>query len=393
MANKRSSGGSRGRDLFRSEVSSLVADLGELTGKEAAPAPGEPAPAAEQPPLAPGMGAQPASPASEAPGAAHPPAETLPFDGDLEGLLELEDLPSFSPSYLPPLPPPVRAEATTDPVRRPPPPGPDVHPPGEWLAAALRAGSTGPGDEAAHGRLTLPPRAWPPLRDPLATRPAPASVVEASAAPPPDPGPGGEPEADAGAATATDARAVDVETGREELGGPVWHVASQPAPAHFPNLAEMTGSEPGPSPVQNGGRRPEPAAGAPAERGQRFRSTPPSGVGAAAAQLASPSPATPAVTASGQLAGSQRLGLPLLPGGAPAPVSTRPWSLADAMKPLPPLAPGAGRGTTRPVTEPAEPGPAPGQGRRPGLPFPALVAILVVLLLVIAVLIALNLHH
>jgi len=35
MANKRSTASSRGRDLFRTEVSSLLADLGELAGEQA----------------------------------------------------------------------------------------------------------------------------------------------------------------------------------------------------------------------------------------------------------------------------------------------------------------------------------------------------------------------
>src|ERR1039458_2545575 len=78
MANKRSAASSRGRDLFRTEVSSLLADLSELAGEQVAhPVPAETPPVAAEPavealgPVAPGTGAD--REAAPRPGAGRPP--------------------------------------------------------------------------------------------------------------------------------------------------------------------------------------------------------------------------------------------------------------------------------------------------------------------------------
>ena len=110
MANKRSAASSRGRDLFRAEVSSLLADLGELAGEPGPhpvpattpPVPDEPAAQAREA-VAPGPGAD--ADAAPAPGpdgeADEPPSPPQRDDAPDEELI------SLSPSYLPPLPPVV----------------------------------------------------------------------------------------------------------------------------------------------------------------------------------------------------------------------------------------------------------------------------------------------
>jgi hypothetical protein len=90
---------------------------------------------------------------------------------------------------------------------------------------------------------------------------------------------------------------------------------------------------------------------------------------------------------------SQRAGLPLLPGGTPPPVSTRPWSLAAAMQPIAPLAPTSARPGGAPAAEPARSVPSLTPTSGLNVPFPAVVAILVAVLLVIVVLILLDLHR
>ena len=106
MANKRSAASSRGRDLFRAEVSSLLADLGELAGEQgphpvlAATPPVTAEPAAEAlEPVVHGTG----SDAAPAPGPAGE-AEEPPAPPELDEAPD-EELISLSPSYLPPLPP------------------------------------------------------------------------------------------------------------------------------------------------------------------------------------------------------------------------------------------------------------------------------------------------
>src|ERR1035438_9840738 len=106
MANKRSAASSRGRDLFRTEVSSLLADLSELAGEQVAhPVPAETPPVAAEPavealgPVAHGTDAD----ADAAPSSGGEAAES-PAPPEQDGTPD-EDLISLSPSYLPPLPP------------------------------------------------------------------------------------------------------------------------------------------------------------------------------------------------------------------------------------------------------------------------------------------------
>jgi len=106
MANKRSTASSRGRDLFRTEVSSLLADLGELAGEQAPhpvlaatpPITAEPAAEALEP-VAPSTGADAAPAPGPAGAAEEPPAPPEQDEAPDEELI------SLSPSYLPPLPP------------------------------------------------------------------------------------------------------------------------------------------------------------------------------------------------------------------------------------------------------------------------------------------------
>jgi hypothetical protein len=139
------------------------------------------------------------------------------------------------------------------------------------------------------------------------------------------------------------------------------------------------------------------ATGPPADRsepapeggGERTPQAPPAPIPATTAASAAPVPTT---ASSGPVAAG-RPGLPLLPGGQPAPVSTRPWTLASAMQPLAPMAPPAIRTAGASLPEPA--GPVLSRGRSSGvnLPFAVVVAALVAVLAVIVVLILLNHHH
>ena len=108
MANKRSAASSRGRDLFRAEVSSLLAGLGELAGDQGPhPVPAETPPVAAEPavealgPVAHGADAD--ADAEPAPRSGGEAAES-PAPPEQDGAPD-EDLISLSPSYLPPLPP------------------------------------------------------------------------------------------------------------------------------------------------------------------------------------------------------------------------------------------------------------------------------------------------
>src|ERR1035441_928801 len=85
MANKRSASSSRGRDLFRTEVSSLLADLGELAGEPGPhPAPATAHPDAAEPaaevvePVAHGTDADAAQAPSAGGAAEEPPAPPEP---------------------------------------------------------------------------------------------------------------------------------------------------------------------------------------------------------------------------------------------------------------------------------------------------------------------------
>jgi hypothetical protein len=128
---------------------------------------------------------------------------------------------------------------------------------------------------------------------------------------------------------------------------------------------------------------------APKGGGEWTPQAPPAPIPATAAASAAPVP----TTASSGPAAAGRPGLPLLPGGQPAPVSTRPWTLASAMQPLAPMAPPAIRTAGASLPEPT--GPALSRSRSSGvnLPFAVVVAALVAVLAVIVVLILLNHHH
>ncbi len=371
-------------------MSSLVADLGELTESDAPPraagpahAPGEPAPvgAGGAPPEPPGP-----APATAAPDPTQSLAGTPPLRGDPEGTLELEDLPSYSPSYLPPLPPPVGEPMMPDLAGRRSPPGPEPHASGEWLAAALAAGAIGPREASGRRRPTPPPEEWPAPEDP-----APARL---SAAPPPSPAPGGASDWGAGPAS-PDLPATRMDTDPDELGGPGWHVAARPATARPPADAGYLEPEPETDLTPGSAERREPATQGEADDGQRFRASPPSAPEPPAEQLEPALAAAstrPSGSVSGPTPGSPRLGLPLLPGGLPAPVSTRPWSLAAAMTPLPPLAPTPGRSVVLPV-EPVGPGAAPLGDPGDGVSLRLLVGIAIVLVVLITVLVVVRLHH
>ena len=128
---------------------------------------------------------------------------------------------------------------------------------------------------------------------------------------------------------------------------------------------------------------------APKGGGEWTPQAPPAPIPATAAASAAPVP----TTASSGPAAAGRSGLPLLPGGQPAPVSTRPWTLASAMQPLAPMAPPTIRTAGASLPEPT--GPVLSRSRSSGvnLPFAVVVAALVVVLAAIVVLILLNHHH
>ena len=230
----------------------------------------------------------------------------------------------------------------------------------------------------------------------------------------------GHPAPPAGAASAAQPATVSP-------GLPGFRLRPISAPARTPALAETPswGTE---TPPIAPGAHPRSAPDTEADGGQRFRAAPPTDLappeepaGATPADarvipsptpppasgsavrhepgLAEPAPDAPpfpapspmpSATASGLPTGAPRPGLPLLPGGMPAPVSTRPWSLGAAMQPLAPAAPPPLRPGGAPVAEPS--GPSPSRLRRSGLnvPFPVVVALLIAVLAVIVVLILLD---
>ena len=215
-----------------------------------------------------------------------------------------------------------------------------------------------------------------------------AATTTTETAPPPF-----EPR-EAGGASLAGFRAPVPVAGADGPAPPGWQAASAPVAVVQPDLSGMPGWELPPSPDASGRPQPEPPLPEPPESGQRFRSSPPSGAAAIAERLGTTTEALsapPGVTPSGPLP-NQRLGLPLLPGGAAAPVSTRPWSLTAATQPLPPLGPSPGRLGSFPATEPPGPAPARPRAGRTGLPFAAVVALLIGVLLVLVVLIALQLR-
>jgi hypothetical protein len=208
------------------------------------------------------------------------------------------------------------------------------------------------------------------------------------------------------------------ELAAQDQSAPPWRRAPSSQPSRFPALSELPGwrlDGPARRPVSTPGL----AAGTERDRAQRFRAAPPWDPAATDEREAStvdqappadrleprpegsderapqrpPTPIPPdTATASGPGAAA-RPGLPLLPGGQPAPVSTRPWTLASAMQPLAPMAPPAIRAAGVPLPEPS--GPVVSRSRSAGinLPFAAVVTALVAVLVVIIVLIVLHPHH
>jgi hypothetical protein len=169
---------------------------------------------------------------------------------------------------------------------------------------------------------------------------------------------------------------------------------SQPAASGKGN-----GSTGDPAPPSIPGVSPEAAiaTGPPADRwepaaegsGERTPAAPPAPIPATAEVSVTPVPAT----ASSGPAAAGRPGLPLLPGGQAALVSTRPWTLAAAMQPLAPKAPPALRAPGASLPEAA--GPVLPRSRSSGVnvPFAAVVTALVLVLALILVLIFLALHR
>jgi len=608
MANTRSSGGSRHRDAFRAEVSSLLADLGELAAEPAArPAPppagsgaetkaeaapaieaapvaapppvAEAAPVAGPPPVAeaapvasplpastephdatpvevdwpvtnqapvevavpPAEGAEvpgtqppieaatgwaatpeppgPPAPAGleslpaaaqvdrglAAPEAYPPPPSVPPGAAEPIGTVELEDLPSFSPSYLPPLPPALSA-GTPQPDRwvspfdpEPPPPPPDwplmeYQPSFERLIAAEPAEPTvpsvwpsvpisGPEEEARTGsaghRHPVPlPTAWPSPSEPSGAEVAPniggaegagfsggmgslASGAAASFANGEAAAGFGDEEAGAtvtgethhetaqpGALAADDAAPGAMDTAPEQpqagLGNsPGW--SERPSPAAAPSSGPPV--LPGwvlRTPRPSGAERTPLAPASQAGRGWEVRESPsvgltPSGepldltaagwdtetqgdlpaaagppIGEVESGVApeglpddpAAAPPQPAATPSSQggtafsLASAtggppviaERPILPLIPGGQPAPVSTKAWSLAAAMESLEPLTPPPPRSAAASPAEPPAAMIVPAQPAGGNPPFPVMVTVLILILVVIVVLIVMHLH-
>lgn len=549
MANKRSAAGSRNRDIFRSEVSSLLADLGELAGDESPrpapppavpthpprrtsppspPAPVEPAtslppkfdlPAVPEveltapdredvpappretdfetpapaetaaqvpafqvapPPAVVPAVAEEGPPAPPEPGWAFPPAPP-PLAAAPPEPVELDDLPSSSPSYLPPLPPtlppvagPALAPASPPPPALPPEPQPPPAAPewaspwepvvqpvtstawpeasaspgaGTWNDAQMEMGPPAravPEPEAAIHHPAPLPEAWPaPVPPPGAWADAggigPSPVSGSTVEPVPDPGTTAPEAAATEAAWPWAHEPAPTMAPVRTPGLPGWRLRAPSAPTPPPapaTLAEapgwglkpMAGQTPPPEPI---GRpfdgptgdwqetSPEgadpgtaPAAAGPWEEPEVAAPARPFAVpheSAGEAAEAGPAvagvtdierlrdaltPATPARSGTVASPPAQRAGLPLLPGGAAAPVSTRPWSISAAMQPLKTVTPAPARagGGGAPVAEPARVA----SPRRSGgmtLPFPVVVAALIFVLAVIVVLIVLDFRH
>ena len=534
MANKRSTAGSRNRDVFRSEVSSLLADLGELAGQES-PRPAQrpaaaietPGPAGPQPPPAPVEEVLPAPqpdavrpprafvppvaeegpPAPPETGWAFPPAPP-PIATGTPGSIELDDLPSSSPSYLPPLPPilpPVAGPtwAPTPPPPPTPPPGPQPPPvTPEWAspwepvvqpvtstawpepssspAAGAWSGAQGvmgppardvaePETAIRHHPASLP-EAWPaPVAPPNAEAEAgaigPAPVAGSAVEPVPDPGTTGPDAAGAERVWPWEDKPPPAIAPVRAPRLPGWRLrpTSAPVPPPAPTTLPETPGWGSDVPADGPGGPPRTLDPAEGGTGQRFRMAPPAGpvpppepvaqplggattdgwetsparadqgpspaaeaswggpeVPASARPLALPpdsdvglpppgppvagvtdierirealTPATPARTGIGAPPPGQRAGLPLLPGGTVATVSTRPWSIGAAMQPLKTVTPAPSRaGGGGPVAEPVRVAPSKRSGGI-NLPFPVVVAVLIAVLAVIVVLILLDVRR
>ena len=320
--------------------------------------------------------------------------------------------------------PPPPGDAGTAPApgsgwAQPPGPPPAV----EWPSTAAGApeeGVLGPAVLPAshHHPAPLPPM-WPPPAEPPPVWGS-DDLIEMSAPPAPPPAP---------AAGIADAKLptgdiTAAELAAQDQSAPAWRRSPSSQPSRLPTLAELPGwrldgpvraappsypaasgerdgstvdqgapSTPGVSPetaVATGSTVDQAAPSAPdVSPATAVATGPPAPIPATAAASAAPVP----TTASSGPAAAARPGLPLLPGGQPAPVSTRPWTLASAMQPLAPMAPPAIRTAGASLPEPT--GPVLSRSRSSGvnLPFTVVVAALVAVLAVIVVLILLNHHH
>jgi hypothetical protein len=522
MANKRSEGGTRNRDLFRSEVASVLADLGELTVDLGSSGADQPPAEPEGPEVTEAVGAELAVPAGQVSSEAAagveasnvpPPAHAGVSDGPSEGgdelLTDIESLPSFSPSYLPPFPPladehdqpavtvPVGAAGLSGPAgpvgaagqelggvggvkgevwtvraadgvevggfagdSRPAGPEPPV--PSAGGPAALTAsepvrfapdearppdasatpgwrvrGPAGEQDEVgagAHGGVVgeLDGRGAggspglvgdsaaaveePSFAEPFGVhgvaleRLAAAAAGDAMAGEPEGPwtaGPPAVPEAEAEAA-ATGATAIGEPAGPAAVTGgetlPALGTPGAPAPDSWGRDPGASGDEHDAGSGAGGwtvgsdaGGWTAAADGSPPGSGMPTLELSGWDRVAPASQARAPSlsPAALSEPGRGAPAGSAA---PLVPGGVPVLISSRPWTLAAAMQPLAPLSPPANRpsGPAHPEASPPEPARAP---RRPTIPhvtmprirLPLLPTAMIGILAVIVVLLILQL--
>jgi len=274
------------------------------------------------------------------------------------------------------------------PVRAPGLPGWRLRPPlspGHPPAPATAAGSSGWDSDRPEPGLGGPPRTPGTAADSM---PGQRFRMEPAAAPTPPPEPAGRPFDPAGgdgwetspatpepgtARTATDAGMA-----------PTADAVTAPAPEESWDVAEV------PAPTRDLGLPPDSAIGLTATSPQV------PGVTDIERIREALTPATAPRTAAGVAPAppaAQRAGLPLLPGGAAAPVSTRPWSIDAAMQPLKPATPAPPRaGGAITVAEPPRVAPAKRDGGV-NVPFPVVVAALIAVLAVIVVLILLSVRR
>lgn len=416
MANKRSEGGSRNRDLFRNEVASFLADLGDLAEELAPPARNHPAEtepaaaeaaapataaeeAAAQLPIATQAEVEASQPVDAAISPAQPeeleenavvvtagaetaedpgtdgspvsaPEAQQPPTGEIAGatapnlLMNIEDLPSFSPSYLPPLPPIPDNEEPAE--AAPPAPvaaawqerGPDM--------AVPETPFSEPGWPVPPDDFGAPPTAHWTLGGAVVAAPEPAAEPE------PEPEHGYRPEPETETETAMVAEAAN------QVG-------------ELPRAAETDGSGVG---AGSGWRVREPAVSAapPSPPGETL-SHDPIQVGVTEPEPAAPSAVLAGADGYGNHGG--RLGPPLVPGGIPGLISSRPWTLAAAMESLAPFSPPPVRPGATVQPEPATAQPAATSPRRslPQIRVPLLPAALIAVLAIIVVLIIVQLSH
>ncbi|MGA8015043.1 MAG: hypothetical protein WCB85_03910 [Candidatus Dormiibacterota bacterium] len=416
MANKRSDGGSRNRDLFRNEVASFLADLGDLAEELAPPArnhaaPTEPvaadaiapATAAEEAAAELPIGTQaevedsqpvdaaisPAQPekleenavvvtagaeTAEDPGTDGSPVSATegppPPTAEIAGatapdlLMNIEDLPSFSPSYLPPLPP-LPDDQEGGGAALPAPVGAAWQERGPDMAVPETTFSE-PGWPVPPDDFGAPPTAHWTLGGDVVAAPEPAAEPEPEHGYPPEPRTETAPETET-AIVAEAAHQVGelprAAEGDEGGAGSGWRVREPTVSAAPPG---PPGETPSHDRIPVGVTEPEPAA---------------------------PSPALAGAEGYGSHGG--RLGPPLVPRGIPVLISSRPWTLAAAMESLAPHSPPLVRQAPTVQPEPATAQPAATSPRRslPQIRVPLLPAALIAVLAIIVVLIIVQLSH